>query len=55
MIVDFLTIDGTIAAERLYGTPFTSISATGPDTVFGQAKVERLFAVIEEIRQRAVA
>jgi type I restriction enzyme R subunit len=55
MIVDFLTVDGAIDAGRLYDTPFTSISATGPDTVFGKAKVERLFAVIEDIRQRAVA
>lgn len=55
MIVDFLTVDGAIDAGRLYDTPFTSISATGPDTVFSKAKVERLFAVIEDIRQRAVA
>ena len=55
MIVDYLTIDGAIAAERLYETPFTSVSATGPDTVFGKAKVERLFAVIEDIRNRAIA
>ena len=55
MIVDYLTVDGAIAAERLYETPFTSIAATGPDTVFGKAKVERLFAVIDAIRQKAVA
>jgi type I restriction enzyme R subunit len=55
MIVDYLTVDGAIAAERLYETPFTSVAATGPETVFGKAKVERLFAVIENIRQRAVA
>lgn len=55
MIVDYLTVDGAIAAERLYETPFTSIAATGPDTVFGKAKVERLFAVIDDIRKRAVA
>ncbi|BEI40641.1 DEAD/DEAH box helicase family protein [Polynucleobacter sp. HIN9] len=55
MIVEYLTVDGAIDAGRLYETPFTSISSTGPDTVFGLAKVERLFAVIEDIRQRAVA
>lgn len=48
-------MDGAIDAGRLYETPFTSIAATGPDAVFGTDKVERLFAVIEEIRQRAVA
>lgn len=55
MIVEYLTVDGAIDAGRLYETPFTAVSATGPDSVFGTAKVERLFAVIEEIRQRAVA
>jgi type I restriction enzyme R subunit len=55
MIVEYLTVDGAIAAERLYETPFTLVSTTGPDTVFGKVKVERLFAVIESIRQRAVA
>ena len=55
MIVEFLTIDGAISAERLYATPFTALSPTGPDAVFGIAKAERLFNVIEEIRNRAVA
>lgn len=55
MIVDYLTVDGAIDAARLYATPFTAIAPTGPDAVFGQQKVERLFAVIDEIRQRAVA
>ena len=55
MIVEYLTVDGAIDAGRLYETPFTAVSATGPDAVFGTGKVERLFAVIEDIRQRAVA
>ena len=55
MIVEFLTIDGAISADRLYATPFTALSPTGPDAVFGIAKAERLFTVIEEIRQQAVA
>ena len=55
MIVDYLTVDGSIADERLYKAPFTSISATGPEAVFGPAKVERLFSVIDDIRRRAVA
>ena len=55
MVVEFLTVDGAISADRLYETPFTALSPTGPETVFGAAKVERLFAVVEEVRQRAVA
>ncbi len=48
-------MDGAISADRLYETPFTAIAPTGPDALFGAAKVERLFAVIEDIRQKAVA
>jgi type I restriction enzyme R subunit len=55
MIVDFLTVDGAISAERLYQAPFTSVAASGPEALFNAAKVERLFHVIEDIRQRAVA
>jgi len=55
MMVEELTLNGTMDAGRLYETPFTDISSTGPDTVFGEAKVERLFAVMEDIRQRAVS
>ena len=51
MIVDYLTVDGSIAAERLYETPFTSVSATGPDSIFSPEMVEQLFATI---RERAV-
>lgn len=55
MIVEFLTIDGAISSGRLYATPFTALSPTGPDADFGIAKVERLFTVNEETRQRVVA
>jgi len=55
MIVEFLTIDGAISSERLYATPFTALSPTGPDVAFGIAKVERLFTVNEETRPRAMA
>ena len=55
LIVNYLTIDGVITRERLYDSPFTNVAATGPDSIFPEAKVEELFKVIEEIRLRAVA
>ena len=55
MIVDYLTIDGSISADRLYESPFIGISATGPDAIFPKATVDKLVFRIDEIRRHAVA
>ena len=55
LLIESLTVDGAISAERLYESPFTSVSATGPDSIFSPAMVEQLFATIKVIRERAVA
>jgi type I restriction enzyme R subunit len=55
LIVEQLTHDGAMANIRLYQSPFIDLAAAGPESVFASAKVTELFAVIEEIRQRAVA
>lgn len=55
LIVNYLTVDGAIDAERLYEAPFTNVAATGPDSIFPSAKVQQLFQVIEEMRLRASA
>ena len=55
MIVDYLTQDGVIDVGRLYEAPFTSVTATGPDSIFDDAKVVRLFNAISDIKLRAVA
>jgi type I restriction enzyme, R subunit len=55
LIVDQLTQDGAMSDARLYESPFTDVAATGPNSVFAPAQVTQLFAVMAEIRQRAVA
>jgi type I restriction enzyme R subunit len=55
MIVQQLTHDGAMTKNRLYESPFTDLAAAGPESMFPSAKVTELFAVIEDIRQRAVA
>ena len=55
MIVNYLTQDGVIEPSRLYEAPFTSVTATGPDSIFDDAKVVKLFKAIDEIKLRAVA
>ena len=55
LIVNYLTVDGAINAKKLYESPFTSVTATGPDAIFPAATVTQLFKTIEDIRLRAVA
>jgi len=55
MVVEPLTDQGVLDPALLYDPPFTDLAPTGPDAVFGEAKVTRLFAKIEAINQSAVA
>ena len=55
MIVNYLTQDGVIERGRLYEAPFTNITATGPDSIFDNVKVVKLFNIIDDIKLRAVA
>ena len=55
MIVQQLTHDGAMTKLRLYQTPFTDLAAAGPESIFAFAKATELCAVIEDIRQRAIA
>ena len=55
MIVDHLTKDGAMKAERLYDSPFTDLSAAGPDKIFSASKLASLVKAVEEVRTRAVA
>ncbi|WP_211461994.1 DEAD/DEAH box helicase family protein [Collimonas silvisoli] len=55
LIVQELTQNGVMEADRLYESPFTDISPTGPDGVFPTAQVDLLFQVLGEIRSRAAA
>jgi type I restriction enzyme R subunit len=55
LVVDHLTEHGVLEAARLYESPFTDISARGPDGVFESAQVDALLAVIEQMRRNACA
>ena len=55
LIVDELTKNGAMDDDRLYQSPFVDITPTGPESIFSSAKVEQLFASINEVRLRAVA
>jgi type I restriction enzyme, R subunit len=55
MIIEHLTDQGIMDPALLYEPPFTDIAPTGPDQVFDEEKVTRLFATIRAINDSAVA
>ncbi len=55
LVVQELTLNGVMEADRLFQSPFTDISSQGPQGVFPAARVSTLVNVLQEIRARAVA
>ena len=55
LVIDHLTERGLIEARRFYESPFTDLSPTGPDALFESADVDRLLAVVADIRHNAEA
>ena len=55
LIVDHLTEHGVMEAAMLYESPFTDLTPRGPDGLFSSAQVDELLAVIERVRQTAIA
>lgn len=52
-IINHLTTDGAMEPDRLYESPFTDISPTGPDGLFGERAAE-IVDIIHYIRSRAL-
>jgi type I restriction enzyme R subunit len=55
MVIEHLTDQGIIDPALLYEPPFTDIAPTGPEQLFGDEKVTRLFTKIKAINDAAVA
>ncbi|MCB1256750.1 MAG: DEAD/DEAH box helicase family protein [Microthrixaceae bacterium] len=55
MVIDHLAQSGTIEADRFYESPYTDVAPEGPNGLFEKADVDRLIAVVHDIRQRAEA
>lgn len=55
MIIEHLTDQGMMDPALLYEPPFTDIAPTGPERVFDEARVARLFSKIQAINDSAVA
>ncbi|GAB1715040.1 MAG: restriction endonuclease subunit R [Nitrobacter sp.] len=55
MVVEHLTDQGIMDPALLYEPPFTDVAPTGPDDLFGDERVTKLFAKIETLNESAVA
>jgi hypothetical protein len=44
-----------MTAERLYESPYIDFNPQGVDGVFAPEQVEKLFGILDEVRERAVA
>jgi type I restriction enzyme R subunit len=55
MVIEHLTDQGVMDPALLYEPPFTDIAPTGPEKLFDEEKVTRLFTKIQAINDSAVA
>ena len=55
LIVDHLTEHGVMDASLLYETPFTDLAPRGPESLFSAAHVEELIAILERVKEAAMA
>ncbi len=55
LIVDHLTEHGAMPPELLYESPFTDVSPQGPEGVFKSSQIDELLALLNRVRERAVA
>jgi len=55
MVIEHLTDQGVMHPALLYEPPFTGIAPTGPEHLFDESNVVKLFETIKAINASAVA
>ena len=55
MVIEHLTDQGVMDPALLYEPPFTGIAPTGPEHLFDENNVTRLFKTIQQMNDSAVA
>ena len=53
LVVEHLTANGAMDVGRLYESPFTSVAAGGPESLFPEADVDALVAAIRAVGANA--
>jgi type I restriction enzyme R subunit len=54
LIVQHLTENGLMAADRLYESPFTETAPQGPESLFTATDIDSIIAVLDAVRAHAV-
>ena len=54
MIVDELTLNGTMEPTRLYESPFTDHAPTGPAVLFRDEDVDAFVGILKDVREHAL-
>ena len=52
LLIDHLTEQGVMDAARLYESPFTDLSPAGPEALFSAAQVDKIVAVLHDVRAK---
>lgn len=55
LIVDHLTLHEAMPPGRLYESPFTDLTPTGPEALFASEQIEQLISILEAVRMAARA
>jgi type I restriction enzyme, R subunit len=53
LVIQELTVNGTIEARRFYEAPYTDLAPSGPDTLFTETEVDELITVLNNVRNTA--
>jgi len=53
LIIDYLTEHGAVKKGRVYESPFTTVAPRGPEQLFDEDEVGRIFEVIESVTASA--
>lgn len=53
LLIEHLTEQGVMTAERLYESPFTDVSPAGPEALFSDDDIKRIVRVLHDVRARA--
>lgn len=51
LVVDYLVTHGTVDPSRMYDSPFTDVSPTGPEDLFTEADIDALLRLVDEFRE----
>jgi type I restriction enzyme, R subunit len=55
LLIEHLTANGAMKPERLFESPFSDDAPQGPQSLFTDAQVDGIVAVLDDVRRRALA